>query len=305
MDWCNHECGEEDVDWQVVPVPGKGLGIVAKRNMPAGYRIMVERGFSNPCAHPAIEDLTPENGTLIEKFNSNAILGDDTWPKWGVSLRISRLNHGCNANASISYCTNTEVNVVCAHRDIAAGEEICIHYHPDQMYMRFCKEIRLDANAIRDQMESYLFQIWQITCPDDCICKSQRVNELISRAIQLYRQIENAIRFKQLIPFHESIDQLITIVDSIPLDPFSNLRLKVYNLLLQFALCHVQQLSAKIHTSDMEEELYAVLAKKLRIYADSAFKMQSAISPFCKRTQHLKMIVQDAHLRVQIVETSV
>lgn len=51
--WCNqHEFGEEDVDWKVVPVPNKGLGIVAKRSLPAGYRIIVEPVFTNPKDHP-------------------------------------------------------------------------------------------------------------------------------------------------------------------------------------------------------------------------------------------------------------
>jgi hypothetical protein len=50
--WCHLECGEEDVDWEVTPIPGKGLGIVAKRLIPVLYRIIVEAVFTDPHQHP-------------------------------------------------------------------------------------------------------------------------------------------------------------------------------------------------------------------------------------------------------------
>jgi len=49
---CIYEYGEEDVDWEVVPVPNKGLGVRAKRFLPAGYRIIVEPDFKHPNDHP-------------------------------------------------------------------------------------------------------------------------------------------------------------------------------------------------------------------------------------------------------------
>ncbi len=53
--WCRHyEYGEEDVDWEVAPVPNKGLGIIAKRLIPAGYRILIEPVFTDPKAHPGL-----------------------------------------------------------------------------------------------------------------------------------------------------------------------------------------------------------------------------------------------------------
>jgi len=53
--WCGvHNHGEEDVDWEVVPVPNKGLGIIAKKLLPAGYRIIVEPAFSDPNDHPGL-----------------------------------------------------------------------------------------------------------------------------------------------------------------------------------------------------------------------------------------------------------
>ena len=55
--WCGKfEHGEEDVDWKVVPIDGKGLGVVALRRLPAKYRIMVEPVFTDPHAHPGISN---------------------------------------------------------------------------------------------------------------------------------------------------------------------------------------------------------------------------------------------------------
>lgn len=55
VNWCGrYEYGEEDIDWEVVPVPGKGLGVRAKRLIPAGYRIMVDPIFKGPNDHEGI-----------------------------------------------------------------------------------------------------------------------------------------------------------------------------------------------------------------------------------------------------------
>jgi hypothetical protein len=48
------DCGEEDVDWEVTSIPGKGLGVVAKRMLPALYRIIVDAIFTDPNQHIGI-----------------------------------------------------------------------------------------------------------------------------------------------------------------------------------------------------------------------------------------------------------
>jgi len=65
--WCGTNCGEEDVDWTVCPVPGKGLGIVTLRDIPAAYKIIVEACVDK--THPRVADLMPQDGSLDEKFN--------------------------------------------------------------------------------------------------------------------------------------------------------------------------------------------------------------------------------------------
>ncbi len=70
--WCHLVCGEEDIDWEVSNVPGKGLGVVAKRTIPAKYRIIVDCcRFGND--HRAIKDLMPKNGSYQEKYDLNCI----------------------------------------------------------------------------------------------------------------------------------------------------------------------------------------------------------------------------------------
>ena len=51
---CRYEYGEEDIDWEVLPVANKGLGVVAKRFLPAGYRILVEQVYTDPNDHPGL-----------------------------------------------------------------------------------------------------------------------------------------------------------------------------------------------------------------------------------------------------------
>lgn len=41
--WCYLQCGEEDIDWKICSVPGKGLGLVAKRLLPAKHRIIIRK----------------------------------------------------------------------------------------------------------------------------------------------------------------------------------------------------------------------------------------------------------------------
>ena len=48
VNWCRrHECGEENIDWEVVPIPNKGLGIRAQKLLPAGMKIIVEPVFTS------------------------------------------------------------------------------------------------------------------------------------------------------------------------------------------------------------------------------------------------------------------
>jgi hypothetical protein len=69
------ECCEEDLDWKIQEIPGKGLGVVALRDIPAKTRIMVDRGYTKAEIknRPQMMDLCPLDGTPEEKFQVNQV----------------------------------------------------------------------------------------------------------------------------------------------------------------------------------------------------------------------------------------
>jgi len=102
--WCGTDCGEEDIDWMVTPIPGKGLGLVALRDIPAAYPIIVEPVVDK--THPGVADLMPRNGSLDDKYDLNmygAGEDDNADERVVVSLRMSRVNHSCAPNADSFY----------------------------------------------------------------------------------------------------------------------------------------------------------------------------------------------------------
>lgn len=201
--WCHLTCGEEDIDWQVSTIPGKGLGLVAKRQLPALYRIIVDCCHHGN-DHPAINDLMPIAGTYEEKFELNCI-GHDNGES-SLCLRISRANHDCNANAGHWYDETFKVVVLFAQRDIAVGEEITINY---QLF----NDISCDVSA--DMSRFALQTKWGIICPMNCICYDKEVEKLITKARQLDKQIvrlaeqgkslQSVNIVKELIKIHETI----------------------------------------------------------------------------------------------------
>jgi hypothetical protein len=69
------ECGEEDLDWKVISIPGKGMGLIAVHDIPAKTRIMVDRVLTEPEAQmrPEVMDLCPEGETFEKKFQINQL----------------------------------------------------------------------------------------------------------------------------------------------------------------------------------------------------------------------------------------
>jgi len=122
VNWCRrHECGEEDVDWEMDmdPIPNKGLGIRAKTFIPAGMKIIVEPSFSSPYDHPGyllslfpyqliyiflkvktihwvdtgINDLQPEGEPLHTKFSANYFDGINNMDGFTVARHPTWRNH--------------------------------------------------------------------------------------------------------------------------------------------------------------------------------------------------------------------
>ena len=224
--WCRYECGEEDVDWHVVPVLGKGLGLVAKRTIPAGYRILVEPVFTDPKGHPGIQDLMPQNGTLEEKFALNATRPDSSGGQpifdmialtGCVSLRIARVNHNCDRNVTSVYCKNTRVRILVSLREIQAGEEICTSYTP--IFNPAHTDV---AEAIRykKMLKDLLLTKHNITCGPDCVCNDSHVKKLTTKAFTLIKQLTDMEKACN-VPTLQPAEDLLVVLNSIPLGQYS------------------------------------------------------------------------------------
>jgi len=107
--WCGTNYGEEDLDWKVTPVPGKGLGIIALRDLPKAYPILVEAPVEK--THPRVADLMPPGGTIDEKYEFNKFIASAVEGNAHcLFLRVSRLNHSCVPNATHFYNNMDKVN---------------------------------------------------------------------------------------------------------------------------------------------------------------------------------------------------
>jgi hypothetical protein len=64
--WCKVACCEEDIDWKVQEVPGKGLGLVALKDIPAMARVVVDRyyTFEEAKADPRLAGIKTHNSFL-------------------------------------------------------------------------------------------------------------------------------------------------------------------------------------------------------------------------------------------------
>ncbi len=145
--------GELNVDFEVKPSPGKGLGVFAKRPFKKYEVVMVERTFDTTAIptltgseKEAYWELSPGPdwhwkqrfppdvviGPEIEWMRIIAINGIRTNKGPVVCINISRINHACPGANNCDYRENSGKNllVVNAHRDIAAGEEITFTYVP-------------------------------------------------------------------------------------------------------------------------------------------------------------------------------
>ncbi|KAJ3333900.1 hypothetical protein HDU76_001381 [Blyttiomyces sp. JEL0837] len=205
--WCGEVSGEEDIDWKVDLISEeKGLGLVALVDIPAGYRILVDRAYTRPDHHPAIGDLEPKHGTKREKFELN-MLGCAESDNQGsvVCLRLSRINHSCDNNAQHYYCKDMTVNVVFAERDIKSGEEICIGYVDWWRH--------LDNMAFGRQL---LAKKWGINCPPDCTCSRPEFFEELKVSHKMDRAIENYGSVGKINLAVSSAEQLLSYYDSHP-----------------------------------------------------------------------------------------
>jgi hypothetical protein len=102
--WCGQDYGEEGIDWKIVPISEeKGLGIIALRDIPSHYRIIIERALGREefVDLPASNNLMPHGGSLPSKWYLNVLSGSDNFDGNDscVCINISRINHSCDGNS--------------------------------------------------------------------------------------------------------------------------------------------------------------------------------------------------------------
>ncbi|CAM9227518.1 unnamed protein product, partial [Heterosigma akashiwo] len=179
--WCKLECGEEDLDWAVTHVPGRGLGLQAKHDLPVGFRILVDAEYDRADGHNGISDLMPNDGDLKAKFDLNCLSvgGRDGSV---VCVRLSRANHDCFPNACHYSDNELGVKVLFAVRPISAGDEICIDYVAWN-----------DPATPMDPMmrQNILKTKWGIECDYMCVCMHPTLTKLVSDAAELDKQIDD------------------------------------------------------------------------------------------------------------------
>ena len=106
QNWCKLKCGEEDWDWKVVKIPGKGFGVVAVRDIPAKVRIMVDRAYTQTeaWARPQIMDLCPIDATFDKKFEVNKLvsqkLGKIVCLRYSGDLNTGRIQAQVHINVT-------------------------------------------------------------------------------------------------------------------------------------------------------------------------------------------------------------
>ena len=126
QNWCKLSCCEQGLDWIVTLIPGKGVGIIALDDIPSLSRIIVEASREINIANSF--DLMPFGGSFQEKLANNGIVGKSG--KNHLYPWIARLNHSCDANASICIDDTFKVAILYAKKDIKRGQEITINYQP-------------------------------------------------------------------------------------------------------------------------------------------------------------------------------
>ncbi|EPY51207.1 histone lysine methyltransferase Set5 [Schizosaccharomyces cryophilus OY26] len=187
--------------YKVTPIPGKGMGMVAKIDIPAGTRIYSETPLIRTKSdakeiEEALSSKTKEEqeafhnlfnahpdtmGPFLGPFYSNALTIDES--KGGMFLLGSRMNHDCSPN--VKHTWNPVLDQVTVHsvRDIHGGEEILTTY--------------IDLHKSRDKRRKVLLEHFGFPCS----CSACSVKEKKEAKI-------SDIRRKQLAYYDRTIAKM-------------------------------------------------------------------------------------------------
>lgn len=158
----------------------------AKRDFKRGEKILIDKYLMRDvadevpdCARWALDQLSPVDGNLVEKFFNNA---------WGGGMFVtgSRFNHACIGSCGMVPLTKTDAGSTAffAVRDILAQEEITMSY------TRLSSHRYISNPACQDRKDIHA-SIWGFTChcqacTDPSIMKLVEEVERLNVRVDLY-----------------------------------------------------------------------------------------------------------------------
>ena len=179
------------VAYTIRPIEGKGLGVVATRDITCGERLIAEpplftffsssaEQYKDSAVH-AVDSLPERERAVFNSLHNAKIWPEASHPRAevlgtvatncidldGLSVSaifatISRFNHSCAPNVEWTWNDNIEVETIHANRDIACGEELCVSYMESHVTHKLNEDPSLCSS--RDVRRAYLKETWGFAC---------------------------------------------------------------------------------------------------------------------------------------------
>ncbi|KAI1103008.1 SET domain-containing protein [Jackrogersella minutella] len=276
---------EITLPFHVDEVPGKGVGIVADRNIRKGEVILVrtpalmvqtaphvemEQGARDVLYNIAVDKL-PEKGNALfmgqmgrdihDKIETNCFQvyidgANESGSHLGCYPEISRFNHDCRPNIHYRIVNMTHTTV--AARDIEAGEELSISYI----------ELKLSREERRSRLRRWGFECSCSHCrmsDDEVAASDARLREI--------EELESALNnFNETVVTAETGAKLVELYEKEKLDIYLG---QVYTqAALNFALYGEEEMARKyaraaVEAVERESGPNAADAKAMRILAEN------------------------------------
>ena len=185
--------------YECTPIPGKGLGIIATRDIGYGELILQEQPLLNDTLGESLEtqfnklSYTDQEkvmslynahtgcGELEGIIKSNRFTADEDNSGSVMCIEASRFNHSCLPNVLHRFSKPFER--VFAIRDIKKGEELCTSYIQSDIMMKTTKERR-----------KFLFVVWKFECMCElCDTNDKDWQQRIARYRGRYQEIDAKI----------------------------------------------------------------------------------------------------------------
>ncbi|GFH46089.1 hypothetical protein CTEN210_02563 [Chaetoceros tenuissimus] len=214
------KAGEFNLDFEIKPSPGRGMGMFALRDFSKNEYIIAERpllentgrqwntseySMLKDSEKQAFQDLSGE--TMFEKYQRNKFGGN-----FKIFALISRVNHDCIGNTF--YIPLRGSMVLVAKRDIKAGEEILFAYiHmvyrlPEQRRIALRREFGFDCNLQcslcsnpdldeRAKELSLKQQQYLLHVKDCCDGKCNTDMNMMLRTVREIRELHNELNVNQ------------------------------------------------------------------------------------------------------------